>query len=62
FNLAVDPAETHNLIDVYPAKAKALLALLDDQVKRGRSTPGARLSNDREVTYLPEGFNPAQFW
>jgi arylsulfatase A len=62
FNLAVDPAETHNLIDVYPAKAQALLALLDDQVKRGRSTPGARLSNDREVTYLPEGFNPAQFW
>ncbi len=55
FNLADDPSETRNLIDNEPEKVRSLLNLLDAQVRNGRATPGEKLSNDREVTFLPEG-------
>jgi len=55
FNLADDPAETKNLVDAKPAKVKALLALLSEQVKNGRCTPGQKVSNDRDVKFLPAG-------
>jgi arylsulfatase A len=32
-----------------------LLLLLNAQVQAGRSTPGNQLTNDRDVTFLPEG-------
>ncbi len=53
FNLADDPAEEKNLIAEHPEKATELLALLEEQVTNGRCTPGKKLSNDREVAWLP---------
>jgi arylsulfatase A len=55
FNLAEDPAETKNLADGQPKKVKSLLALLDREVRNGRCTPGAKVSNDRVVKFLPAG-------
>jgi arylsulfatase A len=55
YNLADDPAEMKNLVDDEPDKVKALLLLLDEQVRSGRATPGEPLKNDREVTFLPAG-------
>ncbi|HBE68095.1 MAG TPA: arylsulfatase [Planctomycetaceae bacterium] len=53
YDLAIDPSEQNNLLDSQPEKAEELLALLHQQVHRGRSTPGPDLKNDREVAYLP---------
>ena len=55
FNLADDPAEKKNLVNDHPEKVKALLLLLDKQVRRGRCTPGEKLNNDRDVKFLPNG-------
>lgn len=52
FNLDEDVAETKNLAAENPAKVKELVALLDQQVRNGRATPGEPVSNDREVTYM----------
>jgi len=53
YHLSKDPAETNNLLDKRPKKVKALLSLLNEYVQNGRSTPGERISNDREITFLP---------
>ncbi len=53
FNLDVDPGEETNLIAGYPDKVAELLALLKEQVTNGRCTPGEKLSNDREVVWMP---------
>lgn len=55
FNLAHDPAEKKNLVNDEPKKVQALLLLLEEQVKRGRCTPGKKLNNDRDVKFLPQG-------
>jgi len=55
FNLATDPAEKQNLVKEEPAKVAELLRLLDEQVKNGRCTPGEKVSNDRQVRFLPPG-------
>jgi len=55
YNLNDDPAEKKNLVNKEPAKVKALLLLLDEQVRRGRCTPGPQLKNDRDVKFLPPG-------
>ncbi|MDG1889751.1 MAG: arylsulfatase [Verrucomicrobiota bacterium] len=55
--LGNDPAETHNLAGTKPEKVQHLLRLLAAHVEAGRSTPGAKLSNDRDVTFLPDGVN-----
>ena len=55
FHLDKDPAERENLVDVHPDQVTALLHLLDQQVSRGRCTPGEKISNDREVKFLPAG-------
>jgi arylsulfatase A len=55
FNLADDPGEKANLAKAQPKQVKALLALLDEQVRSGRSTPGKNVSNDRDVKFLPAG-------
>lgn len=53
YNLAEDPAEEKNLVTEMPEKVKALLLLLDEQVQNGRCSPGTKLKNDRNVTFLP---------
>ena len=55
YNLAEDPAEKTNLVKDEPEKVKTLLLLLDEQVRRGRCTPGEKVSNDRDVKFLPAG-------
>ena len=55
FNLDSDPSERNNLAGDEPERVAALLRLLDEQVRRGRCTPGAAVSNDREVEVLPQG-------
>ena len=55
FDLDTDPAEKKNLADAEPARLKALLLLLDTQVKIGRCTPGNAVKNDRDVKFLPNG-------
>jgi arylsulfatase A len=55
FNLVNDPGEKTNLIDDEPEKVQALLKLLAEQVRNGRCTPGEKVHNDRDVTFLPRG-------
>jgi arylsulfatase A len=49
FNLASDPHEDHNLAAEYPAQIGAMVALLEQNIKAGRSNPGPALTNDRRV-------------
>ncbi|MFH5883639.1 arylsulfatase [Halalkalibaculum sp. DA3122] len=46
YNLEQDPAETKNLIYIYPEKVKELKALLEKYIREGRSTPGIPQEND----------------
>ncbi|MDG1049229.1 MAG: arylsulfatase [Planctomycetota bacterium] len=55
FNLASDPAEQVNLVAEQPARVAQLLGRLERVVRRGRSTEGPVISNDREVSFLPPG-------
>ncbi|MEM6674526.1 MAG: arylsulfatase [Planctomycetota bacterium] len=55
FNLDEDPGERTNLVSEHPERVAALLRLLDDQVRRGRSTPGDPVPNDRAIEFLPDG-------
>jgi arylsulfatase A len=57
FNLKQDKGERKNLQAKNKAKVKELIDLLDKEVKNGRSTAGKKVSNDREVSYLPRGFS-----
>ena len=49
FDLAADPHEDNNLASKYPRRVEAMLALLQMQIDNGRSTPGPKLSNDKNV-------------
>ena len=53
FHLDDDPGETKNLAGDMPERVEALLALLQGEIDRGRSTAGEPLSNDRNVK-LPD--------
>lgn len=55
FNLNLDRAEKNNLISKHPDKVESLLKKLNDEVVKGRSTPGNSAKNDRQVTFLPSG-------
>ena len=49
YNLASDPGETNDLAEAHPDRVVQLVALLQEQVKNGRSTPGPKLENDKQV-------------
>ncbi len=49
FDLEKDPHEDHNVAAEHPDRVSAMVALLRRQMKRGRSTPGPELKNDRNV-------------
>ena len=53
FHLGDDPGETKNLAAEMPGQVEALLVLLQGEIDRGRSTPGKRLQNDRDVELPP---------
>jgi len=46
FNLAEDPGETKNLIKEKPEIGKQLAKLLNTAIRKGRTTPGPKQSND----------------
>jgi len=48
-DMAMDLGEETNLARKYPDKVKALHALLDEQIVRGRSTPGKPQANDTKI-------------
>jgi arylsulfatase A len=56
YDLEADPAETTNLQADHPEIVADLIARLSAEVRRGRSTPGPDLANDRDVSFLPPGF------
>lgn len=55
YDLAADRAETTNRAADEPEIVADLIRQLAAEVGRGRSTPGPKLANDREVAFLPAG-------
>ena len=49
FNLADDIHEDHNVAAKHPDRVAAMLAILDQNIKEGRSTPGPQMKNDKKV-------------
>jgi hypothetical protein len=49
FDLAADPAESRNMQGQYPEIVARLSRLLQSFVAEGRSTPGPRMKNARDV-------------
>jgi len=49
YHLERDPAESENLVAEEPERVRSMLARLEAEAGRGRSTPGPASPNDREV-------------
>ncbi len=49
FNLANDLHEDDNLAADHPERVEQMVSLLKEQIESGRSTPGPKLNNDRNV-------------
>jgi hypothetical protein len=49
FDLSEDPHEDHNLAADHPDRVAAMVTMLKEQIENGRSTPGPKLSNDKNV-------------
>jgi arylsulfatase A len=49
YDIATDPGETTNLAGAQPARVAAMTAMLERDIDRGRTTPGAVQSNDVPV-------------
>ena len=60
YNLKNDPGERKNLAETNPELVETLLNLIVKEVSAGRSTPGNRVPNDREIKFLPKGVSPPQ--
>lgn len=54
FDLASDPGEQRNVVEDNSDRVEELTALITKQIEEGRSTPGARQSNDTETTLYPQ--------
>lgn len=59
YDLEADPGERTNLQAEHPDIVAELTDRLAAEVRRGRSTPGPDVANDREIRFLPAGF-PAE--
>ncbi|TWU35036.1 sulfatase family protein [Novipirellula artificiosorum] len=55
YDMEIDPHETNNLYTSEPAVAKRLLAQLESDVNRGRSTDGPAARNDVEDIVIEKG-------
>jgi arylsulfatase A-like enzyme len=53
FDLSVDVAERNNVVREHPDVVERLTRLMDRYVREGRSTPGARRTNDVTVEWEP---------
>ncbi|MEM6915639.1 MAG: hypothetical protein AAF491_03645, partial [Verrucomicrobiota bacterium] len=49
FDLSKDPHEDVNLAEQHPERVRHLVELLEGQIENGRSTPGPKLENDKQV-------------
>jgi arylsulfatase A-like enzyme len=49
FKLSEDPHEDHNLASKHPDQVDSMVGILNEQIALGRSTPGPRLANGRNV-------------
>jgi arylsulfatase A-like enzyme len=49
FDLTADPHEDQNLAAEHPERVERMVALLKAQIAKGRSTPGPKLKNDKNV-------------
>lgn len=49
FDLSNDPNEDRNLATAHPDRVERMVALLQAQIDNGRSTPGPKLSNDKNI-------------
>lgn len=49
FNLASDAHEDNNLAADHPQRVEQMVTLLKKQIENGRSTPGPKLNNDKNV-------------
>jgi arylsulfatase A len=49
YDLANDPHEDNNLVLKHPERVAKMIAILQKQVADGRSTPGPKLKNDKNV-------------
>lgn len=49
FDLSNDPHEDHNLAATHPERVDEMVKLLQEQVANGRSNPGPKLENDKNV-------------
>ena len=58
FNLATDISEQNNVQADHPDVVKQLRTLLQRYIDEGRSTPGQRQSNDRDVSFMSEQQSP----
>lgn len=56
YHLERDPSESTNLAAEEPERVRSMLAELEAETERGRSTPGPESPNDREVSVRPDGF------
>lgn len=52
FNLRDDPAEEKNIADAHPDVVRQLSTLMQKYVDEGRSTPGEKQPNDREISFV----------
>lgn len=52
FDLSKDPTESNNLAAQRPDLVEELLAIFDQQIAAGRSTPGPVQKNDKDLNYL----------
>jgi arylsulfatase A-like enzyme len=50
YHLGEDPGETENRVEQEAERAAAMRSVLEDQIHRGRSTPGRPLENDVQVS------------
>ncbi|MCP4191672.1 MAG: arylsulfatase [Planctomycetaceae bacterium] len=49
FDLAHDPHEDNNLAAEHPQQVNKMVAILKKQIENGRSTPGPKLRNDKNI-------------
>jgi len=49
FDLEADPGETENLYERHPERVAAMKAMMEEAIRRGRTTPGPDQPNDAEI-------------
>jgi len=57
FDMEADPAELNNLYGEYPEVVKSLTEIAQSYIDNGRSTPGAKMENEEELSLTPGWVN-----